>query len=68
MTDKELVALLYVWTRDAGLPVNKETEGYITAQLQAFKNKKEYSFSDRERQAMAERLVITNASLKKGTD
>lgn len=52
--------LIYLWTRDAGMPVNQETEEYVAdhlAKLAKFGSGPATSYSDEKRAEMAERLI-----------
>jgi len=49
-------AIIYLWTRDADLPVAKETEDYVADHLRKLKKHK-LQFSDQSRLAMVEKLV-----------
>jgi len=42
-------SLIYLWTRDAQFPVNKETEDYITDHLRKIRQAKKAIFSDKTR-------------------
>ena len=49
---------IYLWTRDAQLPVNQDTEDYIAGHLKAIKhNDASPVFSDSARAAMAIRIL-----------
>jgi len=49
-------ALIYLWTRDAEMPVNKDTQDYVIDHL--FKMKKSnVEFSDKSRLEMVERIL-----------
>ncbi len=50
-------ALIYLWTRDGGFPVNEETEGYIIGQIKAISQSQTQLFSDVSRAEMAERII-----------
>ena len=55
-----LSAFVYLWTRDAEMPINQETESYIVGQLKAIKQtteKSELIFSDKARIDMAIRII-----------
>jgi len=53
-----LAGFLYLWTRDAEMPVNQETEDYILGQLRAIKgNPKTPVFSDLDRAAMVAHIM-----------
>jgi len=52
-----LEALIYLWTRDACLPINKETENYITDHLQKIYTTRGHMFSDKERINMVTRIL-----------
>lgn len=49
-------ALIYLWTRDAELPVNQETEDYIVDHLEKTKGKV-IAFSDDARSVMAANIT-----------
>ncbi len=57
MKSNILVALIYLWTRDAEMSISKETEDYISGQLKAINKSGRLKFSDRARQNMALRLT-----------
>jgi len=52
-----LEALIYLWTRDAELAINKETENYVTDHLLKIYATKAYVFSDKARLAMVKRIL-----------
>ena len=52
-----LEALIYLWTRDAELAINKETENYITGQLSKIYTAKGHIFSDKARLDMVKRIL-----------
>ena len=53
---KSDAVLIYLWSRDAELPVSKETEDYIVDHLQKIKSVKTVIFSDKLRADMAMRI------------
>lgn len=59
-----LKALIYLWTLDSGLDVNKDTEEYIKQHIRATLKYGEHDFSDKERGDMSDRIVesIINAT------
>jgi hypothetical protein len=50
-----VATLIYLWTRDAKLPVGEETEKYVKQHLDHLKDEKQ--FSDLQRIEMARRLA-----------
>jgi len=52
----DLVALIYLWTRDAELSVSRETEDYVIDHFRKTEGKVT-RFSDKARAAMAERIA-----------
>jgi len=50
-------SLVYLWTRDAELPVNKETEGYIIDHLRKIHEVKMVTFSDKSRLEMVTKIL-----------
>jgi len=50
---KLVKSLIYLWTRDAEMPVSKETEDYIIDHLQKISIAKKATFSDKARADMA---------------
>lgn len=53
---EKLIAVIYLWTRDAELPINKETEDYISSHLLKISRVEEIEFSNNERLEMARRI------------
>ena len=53
-----LASFVYLWTRDAELPANQDTEDYIVGQLNAIdQNEGETVFCDMARAEMAIRII-----------
>lgn len=59
---RRLQALIYLWTRDAKMPPNKETEAYVRQHLQSLASTGWHgNYSDKEERAeMAGRLAMEN--------
>jgi len=58
VVNKQIEALIYLWTRDAELPVNKETEDYIIDHLRKIGIANKVIFSDKARADMITRIRI----------
>jgi len=52
-----LEALIYLWTRDAELAIDKKTENYITEHLLKIHAAKGHIFSDKARLDMVKRIL-----------
>jgi len=52
-----LKALIYLWTRDADMEVCEENEAYISDHIKAMNDNPIHEFSDKAREAMADRIV-----------
>jgi len=50
-------ALIYLWSRDAGMEVNEETEAYLKQHLTKLQENWRFEFSDQERLNMTTRLA-----------
>ena len=59
LDDDSLTTLVYLWTRDAKMPVGKETEEYVKQQLDHLWTPKQ--FSDLKRIEMSRRIVMKEA-------
>ena len=57
MKNEELGAAIYLWTRDAGLPVRRETENYVIEHLGRIRIVEMVMFSDKDREAMVIRIM-----------
>jgi len=57
LRDIPIEILLYLWTRDACMDVDTETEGYIEKQIQTIMTVLSVTFSDGLRLAMCQRIV-----------
>ena len=56
VTSSKLKALIYLWTRDAQMLVNKDTEAYVIDHLQKLNRFKTFKFSDNARADMSDRI------------
>ncbi len=56
MIDRMEQVMIYLWTRDARMPVSQQTEEYVVDHIEKAKSLV-VGFSDDERAAMAARIV-----------
>ena len=52
MNEADIAAILYLWTRDAGMPVTEETEATIRQHLRAIVDNDVHVYSDEARAGM----------------